>query len=618
MPATADTLPAVTDAAPLSTVAAFRALGVTEPLCRALERLGITTPTEIQTRAIPELLSGKDVMGKAQTGTGKTAAFGIPLLQCLDMADPRVQGLVLAPTRELAVQVTVAIEEMAQMGPNPGVLAIYGGDSMSRQLHALHRGVRILVATPGRLLDHLNRGSVDLTGVKLAVLDEADEMLKMGFLDDVGNILSQTNPKRQTALFSATVPYEVRRVAEEYQRNPVNIEVLTDTRTASTVTQTYTIAEPMQRAEAVARLLEVEPFEAALVFARTKAGCDELTDALQRRGVPCEALHGDLAQQAREMVIRRLREGRLKVVVATDVAARGLDVPSLDLVVTVELPGHLETYVHRIGRTGRAGRTGKAILVLGPRDERKLRGLERFVGQPLPFQPIPTPMEVEFSRVERFVTDIQAVAKSTDLTPWKQLVARCVSEDVDLESLAAVLARMAAPRDLNPHAAPPPPRASENPMHPVKKEPAAKRADHKPVKGAADVKPEREERPKAVRATPASKSTPDRAPTPDRAQVADRAPAFDRNAPPERSTPQQTRPRVVSLGVGKRNGVTPAMIVACLQREARLPSRMLGAIDIQENYTRIQLPGDVAAQLPEMLRGVLVCGRYLNPRLVEG
>ena len=628
---------------PDTPASAFAALGVSPQLCDALTALDITQPTEIQTRAIPEMLAGRDVLGRAQTGTGKTAAYGLPLLQMLDPKDRRVQALVLSPTRELAVQVTTALADLAKTMADPGILAIYGGDSMVRQFRALHAGVRVLAATPGRLIDHLNRGSVDLSGLKLIVLDEADEMLKMGFVDDVTQILSHAPKERQTALFSATISQEIRAIADHYQKAPVLIDVQSVARTASTVEQRYAVCNTDERAEAVARLLEVEPFESALVFARTRAGCDQLTDELQRRGVPCEALHGDLAQPAREMVLRRLREGRLKVVIATDVAARGLDVPSLDLVVTIELPGHLETYVHRIGRTGRAGRTGTSILVLGQRDERKLRGLERFIGQALKYQAIPTPAEVEWSRLERFVNDVREHAKRVDLTPWKRLVERCVTDEFPLDVIAATLVQMAAPRSLTPetvmlgtepsHPSPegglplrPHPKHVAPPTREAKR--AEKRESDMPqprgemaAREDAASRPERPARAekslntdKPVRAERPPREPREVAPEELRAAQAD----MPRGLPPADEPKGAHAPKrkmvTMSLGVGRRNGVTPAMLVACLQTQAKLPSRLLGTIDILENFSRVDVPAEAAQHMAECLRGVLVCGRYLNPR----
>ncbi len=622
---------------PETPASAFAELGVSPQLCAALAALDITQPTEIQTRAIPEMLAGRDVLGRAQTGTGKTAAYGLPLLQMLDPNDRRVQALVLSPTRELAVQVTAALADLVKNTADPGILAIYGGDSMVRQFRALHAGVRVLAATPGRLIDHLNRGSVDLSGLKLIVLDEADEMLKMGFVDDVTQILSHAPKERQTALFSATISQEIRAIADSYQKAPVLIDVQSVARTASTVEQRYAVCNTDERAEAVARLLEVEPFESALVFARTRAGCDQLTDELQRRGVPCEALHGDLAQPAREMVLRRLREGRLKVVIATDVAARGLDVPSLDLVVTIELPGHLETYVHRIGRTGRAGRTGTSILVLGQRDERKLRSLERFIGQALKYQAIPTPAEVEWSRLERFVTEVRDRAKQVDLTPWRRLVERCVTEELPIETIAATLVQMAAPRSLTPETVmlgtepshPHPEGGLPLRPHPKQVAPRETRESKRQEKHSDMPQPRGELAPRLERV--ALVERPMNAERPPRADKPVRPPLAPREAPPEPTAPPMPRglpptdeprgahaPRrkmvVMSLGVGRRNGVTPAMIVACLQTQAKLPSRLLGTIDILENYSRVEVPAEAAQHMAECLRGVLVCGRYLNPR----
>ncbi len=619
---------------PETPTSAFAELGVNPQLCDALAALDITQPTEIQTRAIPEMLAGRDVLGRAQTGTGKTAAYGLPLLQMLDPKDRRVQALVLSPTRELAVQVTSALADLVKNTADPGILAIYGGDSMVRQFRALHAGVRVLAATPGRLIDHLNRGSVDLSGLKLIVLDEADEMLKMGFVDDVKQILSHAPVERQTALFSATLSGEIRAIADNYQKSPVVIDVQSVARTASTVEQRYAVCSMDERAEAVARLLEVEPFESALVFARTRAGCDQLTDELQRRGVPCEALHGDLAQPAREMVLRRLREGRLKVVIATDVAARGLDVPSLDLVVTIELPGHLETYVHRIGRTGRAGRTGTSILVLGQRDERKLRGLERFIGQALTYQAIPTPAEVEWSRLERFVTEVRDRAKNMDLTVWQRLVERCVTDEFPIEAVAATLVQMAAPRSLTPETV----MRGTEPSHPHPEGGLPLRPHPKQVAPRETRETKRQDKRDAQSDMPQPRgeltSRPVQAERPARPEKPVRAPLAPREAPPEpqrpaqppipRGLPPSNEPRganapkrkmvTMSLGVGRRNGVTPAMLVACLQTQAKLPSRLLGAIDILENYSKVEVPAEAAQHMADCLRGVLVCGRYLNPR----
>ncbi len=612
----------------------FAELGVQESLARTLVSLGFTQPTAIQARVIPALLNGRDVLGQAQTGTGKTAAYGLPLLQRLNATSRAIQALVLVPTRELAMQVTAALLELSRDIGNPGILAVYGGNSMGQQLRVLQQGVRVLVATPGRLLDHLDRGSINLSAVQMVVLDEADEMLKMGFLDEVKTILDHAPPERQTALLSATLPGEVARIAEKYLRNPDRIKDLTQAKTVATVEQRYAVCNPQDRAEAVARMLEVEPFESALVFSRTKMGCDELTDALQRRGVPCEALHGDLAQAAREAVLRRLRDGRLRVVVATDVAARGLDVPTLDLVVTVELPGHLETYVHRIGRTGRAGRTGTSILVLGPRDERKLVELERFIGQRLKHQRVPTAAEVDAAKLDRFVSDVVARAEETELAAWHGVIERCVSKGATLPQLAAALCRMAAPRGLQPlpvteifHQPEPidpldkrgekKPRASSSriamaqpaSVAPLSPSPTTKPAPAKPAAVPSQVTAIARDWPIAPAQEPIPRE-------PSAVQPASPAKPASRQ---DNSQQRSMHPSVtlVSLGVGRRNGVTPAMIVACLTREGNVPPKALGRIEIDENHSTVEMPADLGAALPDLLRGVQICGRYLNPRSAE-
>jgi len=561
----------LSDAAP-APEPSFAQLGVDPALCAHLSALGIDTPTPVQAATIGPLLQGRDVLAQAQTGTGKTAAYGLPMLQRIDPADSRIQGLVVCPTRELALQVCKALSSYLGEAPNTRVLALYGGDSFSKQLHALSRHPHVVVATPGRLIDHLERGSVHLDGVRVAVLDEADEMLNMGFLDDVEKILDAVPATRQLALLSATMPSEIAHLADDYLRDPVRIRIDAAVKAAPTVSQRYTICLPELRAEAVARLLDVEPFEAALIFARTKATCDELTEALQRHGVPCEALHGDLAQTAREAVVRRLRDGRLRVVVATDVAARGLDVPALDLVVTIELPGELGTYIHRIGRTGRAGRPGTSILVLGPRDERKLRALERYVGQPIRFQPVPSPEEVAHAKQGRFVERIRALAAETDTAPWKAVIDRCIEGDVALAEIAAALARMAAPRGVVPVLPEKPP--------------------------VPEPKPLRDAPPPAV----------------ERQAAEERKPTRARPVPGPRGHEPPHGVVVMSLGVGRRNNVTPAQIVAALTQCLQVPNRALGRIELYDNFSTIEVPEDIARRMPLALRGVDVCGRFLNPR----
>jgi ATP-dependent RNA helicase DeaD len=354
------------------TADSFDQFGLSEPLRQVINDVGYEAPTPIQVKTIPLLLAGQDVIGQAQTGTGKTAAFALPILQKLDLGENQVQALILTPTRELAIQVAEAIHVYAKRLKKVRVLPIYGGQSISQQLRHLHSGVHIVVGTPGRVMDHLRRGTLNFDSLKMVVLDEADEMLRMGFIEDVEWILAQAPGALQTALFSATMPPEVRRIADRYLRNPVTIEIEHKSLAVPTVSQRYLNVSETQKLDVLSHILETEtePGEAVLIFARTKVGAAELAEKLQARGYAVEAMHGDMSQAQRESVIRRLRSGQVELVVATDVAARGLDVERIGFVVNYDIPYDMEAYVHRIGRTGRAGRAGKTVLFVTPREQR--------------------------------------------------------------------------------------------------------------------------------------------------------------------------------------------------------------------------------------------------------
>ncbi|HQV50478.1 MAG TPA: DEAD/DEAH box helicase, partial [Dokdonella sp.] len=366
--------PASDGAAAVST---FKELALGEALQRALADVGYESPSPIQAATIPHLLEGKDVLGQAQTGTGKTAAFALPILGRLDMQQRKPQALVLAPTRELAIQVAEAFQRYAVHLPGFHVLPIYGGQAYGPQLGGLRRGVHVVVGTPGRVIDHLERGSLDLSELKCLVLDEADEMLRMGFIDDVEAVLKKTPPTRQIALFSATMPPQIRRIAQNHLREPVEITIKSKTTTAAKTRQRYWLVSGMHKLDALTRILEVEPFDAMIVFARTKIATEELAERLQARGLAAAAINGDLAQAQRERTIQQLKDGKLDILVATDVAARGLDVERISHVLNYDIPYDTESYVHRIGRTGRAGREGDAILFVTPRERNMLRQIER-------------------------------------------------------------------------------------------------------------------------------------------------------------------------------------------------------------------------------------------------
>jgi ATP-dependent RNA helicase DeaD len=423
----------------------FETLGLAEPLLRAISDEGYETPTAIQSRAVPALLAGRDVMGQAQTGTGKTAAFALPMLQRLDLESRALQGLVLTPTRELAIQVAEAIHTYGRHRPGVRVAPIYGGQPMPQQIRRLQTGLHVVVGTPGRLLDHLRRGTLDLSTITTIVLDEADEMLRMGFIEDVETILGALPESHQTALFSATMPPEIVRVAERHLHDPVHFEVEGHAVTVPTIEQRYLNVGERQKLDALTRVLEVEATDAVLVFVRTKTGAAELTERLQHRGWDAEAMHGDMTQAQREAVVRRFRGGQVDIVVATDVAARGWDVERITHVVNYDIPYDAESYVHRIGRTARAGRTGASVLFVTPRETRLLREIERYTGRRIEPMKMPTRADVAARRVEIFKETLTRAVAEGNLEPYLALVEEIVEEGpYDMAEVAAAAARLAS------------------------------------------------------------------------------------------------------------------------------------------------------------------------------
>jgi len=519
----------------------FDELGLRPELVRAVAELGYEEPTPIQTRAIPALLDGRDILGQAQTGTGKTAAFALPMLQTLDLSFNGVQGLVLVPTRELANQVAEAIYRYGQyLGVK--VLPVYGGQAYARQLNRLERGVHIVVGTPGRLIDLIEKGALKLNTVRYLVLDEADEMLDMGFIDDVERILRETPDERQTALFSATLPSTIRGLANRYMRDAEEIAIARKTVTVPQTEQRYYLLNEGSKLAALARLLEVEDMHSTLVFARTKIGAALLAEQLLARGYAAEALHGDLSQDMRETVLRRFRNGQLQLLIATDVVARGVDIQDVSHVINYDIPNDAEDYVHRIGRTGRAGRSGIAITLVTPRDQRRLKYIESFTKQPIPRATLPDKEAVYQKRNERFLDRLEVVLNQDDLSRERALVAAMAEAGVDLHEVAAAAIRLA--------------RAAEA---------------QRPVEDVREYQ-ERDERPRKTRAWDQNRRTggnPVR-----RARRAD-----------ERE-PGMVRLR---LDVGKAQGVRPGDVVGAIAGEAGIPGRSIGAIDIHANQTFVDV-----------------------------
>ncbi len=427
----------------------FADLGLPQAILDVLTEVGYETPSPIQAQTIPLLLEGRDVLGQAQTGTGKTAAFALPLLAKIDVYQKKPQALILAPTRELAIQVAEALQKYASKLPGFHVLPVYGGQAYGPQLAALRRGVHVVVGTPGRIIDHLEKGSLKLDEIKHLVLDEADEMLRMGFIDDVENILKTTPAEKQVALFSATMPPQIRRIANTYLKNPAEITIAAKTRTATTVRQRCIVLQPGAKLDALTRLLEVESFEGMLIFTRTKIATEELADKLSARGYSCAALNGDIAQQQRERTVAKLKDGSIDIVVATDVAARGLDVERISHVINYDVPTDPESYVHRIGRTGRAGREGDAILFVAPRERGLLQMIERATRKHIEIMAVPSDSQIKSKRVAKFQQKVSdTLVNMAKLDPMRELVTQLERElgrekEVSLLDIAAALALMA-------------------------------------------------------------------------------------------------------------------------------------------------------------------------------
>src|SRR6476469_10075764 len=493
--------PAVPTDSPAPDSTRFTDLGLPEPLLRILADVGYESPSPIQAATIPPLLLGRDVLGQAQTGTGKTAAFALPILARLDAALTKPQALVLAPTRELAIQVAEAFQKYAAHMPGFHVLPIYGGQSYQPQLSALKRGVHVVVGTPGRVIDHLERGSLDLSALRCLVLDEADEMLRMGFIDDVETVLKKVPATRQVALFSATMPSQIRRIAQTYLKEPVEVAIKSATSTATNIRQRYWMVSGVNKLDALTRILEAEPFDGMLVFARTKLGTQELAERLSARGLSAAAIHGDVEQKQRERMVQALKDGGIDILVATDVAARGLDVDRISHVLNYDIPYDTESYVHRIGRTGRAGRSGEAILFVAPRERGMLGAIERATRQKIEPMQLPSVDAVNEQRVGKFLGKIGAALESSDLSVYRELVERYEREhDVPAVDIAAALAKLVQGKTPLLLEAPPE-RARYEPESRGRREEAVRRPDRAPparhVRDTATDGPPRTPRPPA-------------------------------------------------------------------------------------------------------------------------
>jgi ATP-dependent RNA helicase DeaD len=545
----------------------FADLGLEGPVLEALTDVGYETPSAIQAATIPPLLAGRDVMGLAQTGTGKTAAFALPILAQLDHAQKAPQALVLAPTRELALQVCEAFERYASRTPGVHVLPVYGGQGYGVQLSALRRGVHIVVGTPGRIMDHLDKGTLDLSQLRFLVLDEADEMLQMGFAEDVETILASTPDSKQVALFSATMPAAIRRLSGKYLKDPEEITIKDKTTTSATITQRYLISSYPQKMDALTRILEVENFEAMIVFTRTKNDTEIVAEKLRARGIAAAAINGDIAQVQRERTIKQLKDGKLDVLVATDVAARGLDVERISHVVNYDIPIDTQSYVHRVGRTGRAGRTGDAISFVTPRERRMLTAIEKATRQPLTQMHLPTADDVNATRLARWDDSITAaLEQEARVAKFRDIISHYVEHhDVPEADVAAALAVIAQ---------------GDTPLL---------------------IDPETESRPEQF--------------TPSRGE----RPSGDA---PERSRDRAAGPRegftTYRISVGKRHKVEPRQIVGAIANEGGLGRSDFGAIRIQPDFSLVDLPSNLSAETFRKLSGTRISGKLIELQVDKG
>jgi ATP-dependent RNA helicase DeaD len=570
----------------------FSDLGLPDLLLQAVNDQGYERPSPIQAEAIPPLLEGRDLLGQAQTGTGKTAAFALPLLSAIDATKKHPQLLILAPTRELAIQVAEACQQYAKHLKGLNVLPIYGGQSYTIQLKQLNRGAQVVVGTPGRVMDHIRRKTLSLDGLKALVLDEADEMLRMGFIDDVKWVLEQSPPDRQIALFSATMPREVQRVADQHLNNPVYIKIASKTATAANISQRYWIVRGTHKLDAITRILENEDTEGVIVFVRTKNATVELADKLSARGFRSDALNGDIVQANREKIIDRLRKGKLDILVATDVAARGLDVERISHVINYDVPHDTEGYIHRIGRTGRAGREGKAIIFITPREKRMLGAIERATRQVIDPMDLPSVQDINRSRMERFKDKIATTIADEDLGFFSQIVAELqIEREVSSEQIAAATAFLAQGDT--------PLMLDEKELRDTKIHQSS--ANFGGDGGGGDRGRKRE--PRESREPRDYKRE-------------------DKPTPNLQATPLKDHPDVemrrFRLDVGRRNQVKPGNIVGAIANEAELESKYIGEIEIRDEYSTVDLPADMPKEVMAILKRARVAGRPLEITIFRG
>ena len=559
----------------VSTLPSFRDLALIEPLLKALEDVGYETPSPIQAQVIPHMLQGKDVLGQAQTGTGKTAAFALPILSRIDLRKKDPQVLVLAQTRELAIQVAEAFQRYATHLKGFHVLPIYGGQDYSTQLRQLKRGAHVVVGTPGRVMDHMRKGTLNLDGLNVLVLDEADEMLRMGFIDDVEWVLEQTPDTIQIALFSATMPSVIRKIAQEYLNEPEQVTIKVTSASAENIRQRFWMVSGVHKLDALTRILEAETFDGMIIFVRTKTATIELAEKLEARGYSAAAINGDMSQALRERTIAHLKNGKLDILIATDVAARGLDVERITHVVNYDIPYDTESYVHRIGRTGRAGRTGDAILFIAPRERKLLGNIEKATKQKVEEMGLPSTEVINNKRISKFKQNITDTLAAEELSFFSQLLEQYQQEhNVSALEIAAALAKLVQGNT---------PLLMQN----LPKKSFESREDRpQRDRGDRDTFSQREDRPQR-----------------------------DRKAKPKRvfgAGGAAIEMETFRIEVGHTHGVKPGNIVGAIANETGIDGDHIARIRIEDQYSTVELPAGMPKELIEELKKIRVAGQQLN------
>ncbi len=542
----------------------FGELGLPEFILSAVTEMGFTQPSPIQKACIPHLLNGRDVLGMAQTGSGKTAAFSLPLIAQIDASQRYPQMLVMAPTRELAIQVADACEQFSKNAKGLNIVTLYGGQRYDIQLRVLRQGAQIVVGTPGRILDHIRRGTLDLSALKFIVLDEADEMLRMGFIDDVETVMAELPEEHQTALFSATMPEPIRRITKRFMNNPQEVKIQSTQRTNPDIDQRCWYVRGFRKNDALLRFLEVEDFDAAIIFTRTKTGTLDVTELLEKHGFRAAALNGDMTQQLREQTLDRLRNGSLDILVATDVAARGLDVERISLVVNYDIPLDAESYVHRIGRTGRAGRSGSAILFVEPKERRLLGNIERLMKKAIQEVGVPNHEVLQARRREKFVAKITNQLEHHDLEQYRSLLEDMFTADQSQEDIAAAMLMLLQGKQ----------KLILPPDPPMEKRSRREREDRG---NNRDRRSEREDR-RGVR-----------------------------NAQPM---------DLYRIEIGRADGVEVRHIVGAIANEGDINSRYIGHIKLYDDYATVELPEGMPKEMLQHFGKARVLNKQMRMSLI--